>query len=132
VTVPVTIYLDVDDLLEIATNVLSEPPAVRDYGMLSSAAARPETVVFGAEAYVDVWSKAGALLHSVCMNHALTDGNKRLAWSAARVFLALNGVPLADVNVDEAEKFVLGVASGGMREVTEIADGLRRLYPGES
>ncbi len=124
-----TAYLDVDDLLEIAAIAIGEPPAVRDHGMLSSAAARPGTIVFGAEAYVDVWTKAGALLHSICMNHALIDGNKRLAWASARVFLALNDVPLVDVDVDEAEKFVMAVAEGSMREVSEIALGLRQLYP---
>jgi death on curing protein len=124
----VTIYLDVDDLLEIAAVVLDGQPVVRDYGLLSSAAARPGTVAFGVEAYVDVWTKAGALLHSVCMNHALIDGNKRLAWASARVFLALNGTALRDVDTDQAEDFVLAVAGGTLSAVSKIADGLRRLY----
>lgn len=123
-----TVYLDVDDLLEIAAVVLDGQPVVRDYGLLSSAAARPGTVAFGVEAYVDVWTKAGALSHSVCMNHALVDGNKRLAWASARVFLALNGTSLLDVDVDQAEEFVLAVAGGSLSEVSEIADGLRHLY----
>jgi death on curing protein len=124
----VTEHLTVDDLLEIAAIVLDGQPAVRDYGLLSSAAARPATVAFGVEAYVNVWTKAGALLHSVCMNHALIDGNKRLAWASARVFLALNGTSLRDVDTDRAEEFVLAVAGGTLTEVSKIADGLRRLY----
>ena len=124
-----TAYLDVDDLLEIATAVVGEQLAVRDHGLLSSAAARPATIAFGVEVYDDVWSKAAALLHSVCMNHALVDGNKRLAWASARVFLALNGVPLADVDVDPAERFVITVADGSLREVPDIAADLRKLYP---
>ena len=32
-----------------------------------------------------------ALLHSLCRNHALVYGNKRLAWIARQVFLGLNG-----------------------------------------
>ena len=84
-----TVYLDLDDLVEIAQLVLESPPRVRDYGLLSSSVARPATVAFGHEAYPEVWEKAAALLHSLCMNHALIDGNKRLAWAAARVFLAL-------------------------------------------
>lgn len=126
-----TVYLDVDDLLEIATAVIDGQPVVRDYGLLSSAAARPGTVVFGVEAYVDVWIKASALLHSVCMNHALVDGNKRLAWASARVFLALNGTALLDVDTDQAEEFVLAVAGGTLSEVSEIADRLRQLYLNE-
>jgi death-on-curing protein len=56
------------------------------------------------------------------------DGNKRLAWAAARVFLHINGVPVVAVNVDDAEKFVFAVAGGELREVAAIADRLRRLY----
>ncbi len=66
-----TNYLEVDDLVEIASIVLGEAPQVRDFGLLSSAVARPVAVAFGQEAYTDLWSKAAALLHSVCMNHAL-------------------------------------------------------------
>jgi death-on-curing protein len=126
----VTVYLEIDDLLEIAATILGDEPAVRDYGLLSSAASRPGTVVFGVEAYVDVWAKAAALLHSVCSNHALIDGNKRLAWAAARVFLALNGVPLRDVDVDRAEELVMAVARGDLADVPRIAQSLRLLYPG--
>ncbi|MEV0002399.1 Fic family protein [Micromonospora sp. NPDC050980] len=121
-------YLEVDDLVEIASIVLGETPEVRDFGLLSSAVVRPATVVFGQEAYPDLWSKAAALLHSVCMNHALIDGNKRLAWAALRVFLALNEVSIQDVDVDQAEAFVMSVASGTMTEVPDVARELRKLY----
>ncbi|SCL19268.1 death on curing protein [Micromonospora rhizosphaerae] len=121
-------YLEVDDLVEIASIVLGETPQVRDFGLLSSAVVRPATVAFGQEAYTDLWSKAAALLHSVCMNHALIDGNKRLAWAAARVFLALNEVQIQDVNVDQAEALVMSVASGTLTEVSDIARELRKLY----
>jgi death-on-curing protein len=121
-------YLEVDDLVEIASIVFGETPQVRDFGLLSSAAVRPATVAFGQEAYPDLWSKAAALLHSVCMNHALIDGNKRLAWAAARVFLALNEVSIQDVDVDQAEAFVMSVADGTLTEVSDIARELRKLY----
>jgi death-on-curing protein len=123
-----TVYLDVDDLLEIAAIVLNSPAKVRDYGLLSSAAARPQAFVFGQEAYPDLASKAAALLHSLCANHALIDGNKRLAWSATATFIVLNtggGVP--DVDVDAAEAMMLAVARGVLTEVADIAAELRRL-----
>lgn len=122
-----TVYLDIEDLLEIATVVLDRPPDVRDHGLLSSSAVRPMTVVFGREAYPDLWHKAAALLHSVAMNHALVDGNKRLAWSAARVFLSLNGVPWVKVDVDAAEQFVLDVVAGRLSDVADVAGRLRQL-----
>ncbi|GAA4262233.1 type II toxin-antitoxin system death-on-curing family toxin [Dactylosporangium darangshiense] len=123
-----TVYLDVDDLLVIAAAVIGSPAKVRDYGLLSSAAARPQTNVFGQEAYPDPASKTAALLHSLCANHALIDGNKRLAWASAVTFVVLNtgsGVP--DVNVDDAEAMMLAVAQGNLLEVSDIAADLRRL-----
>jgi death on curing protein len=123
----VTVYLEVEDLTEIAAVVLGGPPRVRDYGLLSSAAARPATVVFGQEAYSELWVKAAALLHSLCMNHALIDGNKRLAWAATRVFLALNDIELRDVDTDAAEHFMLAVACGSLADVSDIAAQLRKL-----
>ena len=123
-----TDYLEVDDLVEIAAIVSGEPPQVRDLGLLSSAAVRPATVAFGQEAYTDVWSKAAALLHSVCMNHGLIDGNKRLAWAAARVFLHLNRVLIQEVDVDEAERLVMSVADGRLADVADVARELRKLY----
>jgi death-on-curing protein len=124
----VTVYLDLDDLIEIARVVLGTTPRVRDYGLLSSSVARPTTIAFGHEAYPDLWEKASALLHSLCMNHALIDGNKRLSWAATRVFLALNDVPPSDVEVDAAEALMIAVASGQLAEVPDIARQLRKLY----
>jgi death-on-curing protein len=105
-------YLTVDDLLEIAAGVLDDV-AVRDHGLLASAAGRPKTTVFGEDAYPTLAEKAGALMHSIARNHALVDGNKRLAWSATRVFCLLNGHDLV-YSVDEAEALVLGVATGDL------------------
>ena len=122
-----TVFLDLEDLMEIAGIVLGSPPRVRDYGLLSSSAARPATVAFGQEAYPDLASKAAALLHSLCQNHALVDGNKRLAWAAMRVFLSLNGVAMVPVDVDRAEAFMLAVADGTLTEVSDIASELTKL-----
>jgi death on curing protein len=124
----VTVYLDAEDLVSIAAVVLGTPPKVRDYGLLASAAARPATSVFGQDAYPDLAGKAAALLHSICANHALIDGNKRLAWAAAVVFIAMNnGTPVPDVDVDRAEAFMLAVADGSLVEVPAVAAQLRRL-----
>jgi death on curing protein len=124
----VIVYLDLPALLDLAELIVGEPPLVRDMGLLSSAAVRPSTVAFGVEAYEDVWTKAGALLQSVALNHALIDGNKRLAWVAARVFLDLNGVPPAVVNVDQAETFVLQAVTHELDTVEDIAKALAALY----
>lgn len=100
------------DLLEIAAGVLGDV-AVRDHGLLASAAARPATTVFGEDAYPTFAEKAAALMHSLARNHALVDGNKRLAWAATHVFCLLNGHDMA-FGVDEAETLVLAVARGDL------------------
>ena len=96
--------------------------------LLAAAAARPQVTVFGDDAYPTFTDKAAALLHSLVRNHALVDGNKRLAWSATRVFCLLNGHDLT-YTVDEAEETMLNAASGQL-DVSEIAAWLKaRLRP---
>lgn len=115
-------FLTVEDLLEIAAGVLGAV-VVRDAGLLAAAAARPQITVFGDDAYPTFEDKAAALLHSLVRNHPLVDGNKRLAWSATRVFHLLNGRDLA-YTVDEAEQMMLQSAAGKL-DVPGIADWLR-------
>ncbi|MDN5797603.1 MAG: Fic family protein [Intrasporangium sp.] len=103
-------YLSVEDLLEIASGVMREV-AVRDPGLLAAAAARPAISVFGDDAYRTFTDKAAALLHSLVRNHALVDGNRRLAWSSTRVFCLINGRDLVYV-IDEAEELMLAAAAG--------------------
>ena len=122
-------YLTAEDLIVLAEVILGQRPVVRDPGLLAAAAARPSTVVFGEVAYPTLFGKAAALLFSVCQNHTLLDGNKRLAWAAAVTFLALNGHPVPDVDVDAAEAFMLAVAGGKLTDVAEIEKALRGLYP---
>ena len=109
---PAIDYLTVDDLLEIAAGIVGHVE-VRDVGLLASASARPAATVFGAEAYPSFPEKVAALLHALARNHPLLDGNKRLAWSAARVFCVMNGRDLR-FGVDEAEALMLAVAIGDL------------------
>lgn len=122
-------YLSVEDLLEIAAGIIEEV-AVRDAGLLATAAGRPQVTVFGDDAYPTFEDKAAALLHSLVRNHALVDGNKRLAWAATRVFYLLNGRDLT-YTVDEAEALMLTAAAGG-QDVPEIATWLRHHLEGPS
>jgi len=104
-------HLTVEDLLSIAEEALGVP-AVRDIGLLDSAAHRPQASAFGKDAYSTIDEKAAALLDAVARNHALVDGNKRLAWAAAVVFYDLNGFDLDPPTVDEAVDLVIAVAAG--------------------
>ncbi|MFE9362373.1 type II toxin-antitoxin system death-on-curing family toxin [Streptomyces sp. NPDC006978] len=115
-------YLTLPELLNLAGRLGTAD--VRDYGLLDSALARPQSSVFGQDAYPDVWQKAAALMESLARNHALVDGNKRIAWYATWVFLHMNGHPLdADFDVDEAERFVLDVRQGAL-DMAKIAEQL--------
>lgn len=119
-------YLTPEDLVHLAALLLGDPPPVRDVGLLGAAAARPQTTVFGEDAYPDVWTKAASLLQSIVKNHPLVDGNKRLGWLATAVFLELNGVVATRAANDDVYDLVMRVASGH-ESVDEIAIALRAI-----
>src|SRR6185437_6639639 len=104
-----TEYLSLEDLLDLV-NALGAGP-VRDLGLLDSACHRPQASFFGQEAYSTLAAKAAALMHSLAGNHALVDGNKRLALLATVVFLRINGYVL-DLADDETFAMTMSVAAG--------------------
>ena len=114
------IYLTLPELLHVAERVLGSEPPLRDIGLLEAAIARPRATAFGEDAYPDLDAKAAALLHSVARNHALVDGNKRLALSAAIAFYGVNGRRLTLSN-DAAYDLIMKVASGELDSVDDIA-----------
>jgi death on curing protein len=113
-------HLTVEDLLLIANEIV-ETPAVRDIGLLDSAAHRPQASAFGNDAYQTIHEKAAALLEAIVRNHALVDGNKRLGWAAAVVFYDLNGFDLHPPTVDEAVELVVAAAAGQI-ELSKLTD----------
>lgn len=119
-------YLDLDDVLVLATALFGDPPPIRDLGLLGAAVARPSACAFGDDAYPDVWSKAAALLHSIVNNHTLVDGNKRLGWIAGAVFLDVNGIDPTTVTNDDVFDLVMRVASDPV-DLNEVAQALRAL-----
>lgn len=113
------IYLTLRELLHVAERALGSEPTVRDHGLLESALARPQATAFGADAYPSLDAKAAALLHSLATNHALIDGNKRLALAATIAFYGINGRRLTLTN-DEAYELIMNVATGKL----DSADGI--------
>lgn len=113
------IYLDLYALLHIADRVLPTV-VIKDTGLLESALARPQASAFGADAYPDLHTKAAALVHSLTRNHALLDGNKRLALAGLIAFYGLNGRRLTMTN-DEAYDFIIALVVGELNEVLDIA-----------
>ena len=82
-------YLTVADVLGMHTVLMQRyggAPGVRDPGALEAALFRPQTGY-----YDDIVAEAAALLESLGINHPFVDGNKRIAFAAADVFLRING-----------------------------------------
>ncbi|MEU4535434.1 Fic family protein [Streptosporangium sp. NPDC023825] len=123
-----TVYLTKADVLAIAEEILPSV-GLRDGGQLHAAVLRPQTSVFGDDAYPDLWTKAAALMQSLIIGHPLVDGNKRLGWTSAVVFLELNGETLSGTDADAAEAPVIAVTTGELDDVNEIAKRLHELEP---
>lgn len=82
-------FLTVADVLGMHTALMQRyggAAGVRDPGALEAALFRPQTGY-----YEDVVAEAAALLESLAINHPFVDGNKRIAFAAADVFLHING-----------------------------------------
>ena len=95
---------------------------MRDQGLFESALARPENLA--AYEDPDVASLAAAYGVGLAKNHPFVDGNKRVAFIAVGLFLALNGYRLNATQVD-ATRTMLGVAAGELSE-PDFADWIRR------
>ncbi len=97
-------------------------PGIRDAGLLDSALARPlNRVAYGKP---DAAELAAAYAYGLATNHPFVDGNKRIAFIALELFLALNGHRLVIDDVNCAMS-MLAVAAGTMKE-TALADWIRR------
>ena len=82
-------HLTVADVLGMHTVLMQRyggMPGVRDPGALEAALFRPQTGY-----YEDIVAEAAALMESLAINHPFVDGNKRVAFAAADVFLRING-----------------------------------------
>ena len=89
-------------------------PGVRDDGLLESALARPRNK-FAYAKRADIATLAAAYAFGLAKNHGFVDGNKRVAFVAAYVFLGLNGYDL-DATEPDVVTTMEGVAAGRVRE----------------
>lgn len=87
---------------------------LRDEGLLDSALARPQNqLAYGGDA--DLASLAAAYCVGIARNHPFADGNKRAAFLALGLFLALNGYRLIADRLDSIN-VMLAVAAGDLGE----------------
>jgi death-on-curing protein len=109
-------WIDKRALLFLHSESLAEhggPEGIRDEGLLESALARPQNLL--ACGAPDLAALAAAYGVGAAKNHPFVDGNKRAAFLAVGLFLALNGRRLTATQVD-ATRAMLAVASGDLDE----------------
>jgi death on curing protein len=99
---------------------------VRDYTLLHSALERCKVTFGGMDLYPDVLTKAAVLPHSLIMNHAFLDGNKRTAYAVMVRFLNMNSYKL-QVTQDEIIVMCVKVDNEGWK-VKEILKWLGNKY----
>ena len=118
------VWLDIKVALAVHDRQLAEHgggEGVRDPAMLDSALARP--INRWGHGEDDRCALAAAYAFGIARNHPFVDGNKRTSWVFARLFLALNGVPLA-FSPEDAIRAILALAAGELSE-EEAADWFR-------
>jgi len=94
---------------------------VRDANLLDSALARPEQLAnYGMPDAADL---AASYAYGISRNHPFVDGNKRTAFVAMELSLALNGFDLVATDL-ECVTTMLSVAAGDIEEAA-FADWIR-------
>jgi death-on-curing protein len=88
---------------------------LRDEGLLESALARPLQLASYGDPPPDVAALAACYGVALAKNHPFVDGNKRAAFLATGLFLALNGRRLS-VGQADATLTMLAVAAGDLEE----------------
>ena len=119
------IWLDGAVLRSVHDEQLAEhggAPGTRDEALLESALARPLNLAAYGEP--DVAALAAAYGFGIARNHPFVDGNKRTAFVATELFLALNGSELTAGDAD-CVVTMLAVAAGTLDEAA-LAEWLRR------
>lgn len=95
---------------------------VRDASLLESALARPRHLASSGDP--DAAALAASYGMGLAKNHAFVDGNKRTAFVAVELFLALNGHSL-EASDAECVVAMLALAAGDLDEAA-FADWVRR------
>ena len=93
---------------------------VRDQGAVEAAVFRPQTGY-----YASIEEEAAALMESLANNHGFLDGNKRIAFTAADVFLRRNGFYIEVEGLD-GYAFISGSMEQREFRFAQILDWIRK------
>jgi death-on-curing protein len=88
-------------------------PGIRDEGLLDSALARPQHLT--AYDKPNAFALAASLAFGLIKNHPFVDGNKRVGFASAVVFLEINGYTFHATEVDATIQ-TLALAANGITE----------------
>lgn len=88
-------YLSVQEIIAVNVAMIQryspgEHAGVKEINLLESAAHRPQSSVFGEDAYPTIFDKAAALFESLGQNHLFHNANKRTAFTSLVIFLRFN------------------------------------------
>ena len=93
---------------------------VRDQGAVEAAVFRPQTGY-----YNSIEEEAAALMESLANNHGFLDGNKRIAFTAADVFLRRNGFYI-ELEGLEGYAFICGSMDRHEFRFVQVLDWIRQ------
>jgi death-on-curing protein len=101
---------------------------VRDRNAVESAIARPPNLLDYGAVEPDAAALAASYAYGLAKCHGFSDGNKRIAWLAARLFLADNGTTISFDTADAIDTMV-DVAAGTCSEAEPATWFRDRLVP---
>ena len=93
---------------------------VRDKGAVEAAVFRPQLGYYSC-----IEEEAAALMESLANNHGFLDGNKRIAFAAADVFLRRNGLYI-EAEAKEGYAFIVGSMERREFRLANILDWIRQ------
>ena len=119
------VWIDRSVILAVHDELVAEhggSAGIRDQGLLKSALARPlNLAAYGKPGHADLAACYGA---AIANNHPFVDGNKRTAFVAVELFLALNRWQLTASDADAV--IAMLAAAGGTLADAAFADWIRR------
>lgn len=123
-------YLTESEIIYINKMVLEftdEKQDVIQYPEGVSIIQQPKQVLFGHELYPNIWLKAAFILQKITKKHVFTDGNKRTAYVATKLFLKKNGYYLS-LNKSEGIALMLSVttATDSEDEMIKVSNVLKK------
>lgn len=140
---PIDSYLSAEEIEAIHRHLEEEfaesgdpiyPPGVKSWDLLSSAAERPRTALGDALKYETAEMAGAAMFHSIVLNHAFFNGNKRTGLVALIAFLDRHKL-LLTCSKDALFRFTVRTAAHGLlggsgysdpdQEVMAIAEWIR-------